>query len=255
VLYIDDKLPTHPKILKAGSRLGENGPAHALALFLAGLAYAREQLTDGFIPDQFVVGCPLVRRPLDVARVLADRRVSLWHKVRGGYLIHDYHDWNDKAQVLKDKRQKAREKKARQRAAAAAASPPVSPILSPQDNRGTSRAVGVQRVDLDSGDPGKEGLGEKGSADRELDARADAFCMRYAVIFERVRGVAYVPQGDPDREAARALVAIYPDTRLDVLAEGFLVAKDPYCRNGSGSISHFRSRAMWCDGRLTRHGL
>lgn len=117
MLYVDDKLPRHPKIFKAGSMLGKNGPAQALSMFLDGLSYAREHLTDGFIPDRFVAVCPLVERPLDVARVLIDRRVQLWHRVRGGYQIHDYHDWNRKASEIKEKRERERLKKQAQRAA------------------------------------------------------------------------------------------------------------------------------------------
>lgn len=116
VLYIDDKLPMHPKMFKAGSILGENGQALALAMFVTGLAYAREHLTDGFLPDKFVSSCGLFQTPQSVARALSSRGVRLWHRTRGGYLIHDYHDWNRKASEIKDKREKERLKKARQRA-------------------------------------------------------------------------------------------------------------------------------------------
>jgi hypothetical protein len=116
VLYLDDHLPTHPKIFKAGARLGQDGPALALALFVAGLSYAREHLTDGFVPDQFVASCGLVQTPQSVARVLSSRAVRLWHKTRGGYQIHDYHDWNQKASEVKEKREADRRRKAAQRA-------------------------------------------------------------------------------------------------------------------------------------------
>jgi hypothetical protein len=115
VLYIDDKLASHPKIFRAGSLLGPNGGAQVFALYVAGIGYAREHLTDGFIPDTFVQACGLVQRPQAVARALTSRGVSLWHRVRGGYRIHDYFDWNPKASAVKKKRAKWREKKARQR--------------------------------------------------------------------------------------------------------------------------------------------
>ncbi len=115
MLYVDDKLPRHPKIFRAGSMLGPNGAALALAMFLDGLSYAREHLTDGYIPDNFVASSPLVQRGLDVARVLVDRRVRLWHRVRGGYQIHDYHDWNKSASEIKEIREKWKKKKAGQR--------------------------------------------------------------------------------------------------------------------------------------------
>lgn len=116
MLYVDDKLPSHPKIFRAGSKLGQNGPAQALAVFMAGLAYARNYLTDGFVPDTFVASCGLVQTPQAVAQVLTSRGVRLWHRTRGGYQIHDYHDWNPKASEVKEKREKDRKKKAAQRA-------------------------------------------------------------------------------------------------------------------------------------------
>ena len=116
MLYVDDKLPRHPKIFRAGERLGPNGPAQALAMFLDGLSYAREHLTDGFLPDKFVASCGLVQTPQSVAKALASRRVRLWHRTRGGYQIHDYHDWNRKASEIKKKKEDERLKKAAQRA-------------------------------------------------------------------------------------------------------------------------------------------
>ena len=115
MLYVDDKLATHPKIFRAGAMLGENGPALAFSMFIAGLGYAREHLTDGFIPDRFVASCGLVQRPQAVAKALSSRAVSLWHRTRGGYTIHDYHDWNQKASEIKAKRAAERERKRRQR--------------------------------------------------------------------------------------------------------------------------------------------
>lgn len=260
MLYIDDKLPTHPKIFKAGAHLGTNGPARALALFLAGLAYARDHLSDGFVPDKFVAGCALVDRPLDVARVLTDRRIRLWRRVRGGYQIHDYHDWNPTASEIKERRAKEREKKRRQRG--------LSPGESLGDKAGdtdgvpagvpepASRARAGTGVDPGTGDLGKGGVGEKGfnEPDAALVQRAERFVVRYGELFERFRKGRYAP-GDKDLPAAIALVQTWDDARLVELVEAFLTTDDEFCRNGSGSIPQFRVRASWCDSRLVRHGL
>jgi len=116
VIYLDEKLPTHPKIFKAGAMLGPDGPAQALALFVAGIGYAREHLTDGYLPDGFVSSCGLVQTPQSVAKALASRSVRLWHRRRGGYQIHDFEDWNRKASQVKEKREKERQRKASWRA-------------------------------------------------------------------------------------------------------------------------------------------
>ena len=116
MLYLDDKLPSHPKLLRAGARLGDNGAALVLAVYVAGLAYAREHLTDGFLPTGFVNSLVvLVQTPQDVINAMVSRGVALWHRVPGGYRIHDYHDWNDNAASIKEKREKWRAKSAARR--------------------------------------------------------------------------------------------------------------------------------------------
>ena len=116
MLYLDDRLPTHPKILKAGQRLGPGGASGALHLYLMGLAYAQQHLTDGFIPESFVIACGAIPKSGSIAKVLANRTVRLWRKVKGGYQIHDFHKHNPKASVIKEKRERDRLRKAAERA-------------------------------------------------------------------------------------------------------------------------------------------
>jgi len=118
MLYLDDRLPTHPKILKAGALLGPGGASQALHLYLLGITYARQHLTDGFIPDAFVSSCGVVSKSGSIAKVLANRTIRLWRKVKGGYQIHDYHQWNPKASTVKEKRELDRQRKAQARGGA-----------------------------------------------------------------------------------------------------------------------------------------
>ena len=115
MLYLDDRLPTHPKILKAGALLGNGGASRALHLYVLGLTYARAHLTDGFIPFEFILSCGVVSKSSLCAQALASRHVGLWRKVYGGYQIHDYHDWNPKASTVKEKREADRARKAKAR--------------------------------------------------------------------------------------------------------------------------------------------
>jgi len=116
MLYLDDRLPTHPKILKAGARLGEGGASSALHLYMLGLTYATVHLTDGFLPCSFVSSCGVVSKSSLVANVLSARGIGLWRKVRGGYVIHDFQKHNPKAAVVKAKRERDRLRKAAERA-------------------------------------------------------------------------------------------------------------------------------------------
>jgi hypothetical protein len=116
MLYLDDRLPTHPKILKAGARLGPGGASSALHLYMLGLTYATVHLTDGFLPCSFVSSCGVVSKSSLVANVLSARGIGLWRKVRGGYVIHDFQKHNPKAAVIKAKRERDRLRKAAERA-------------------------------------------------------------------------------------------------------------------------------------------
>jgi hypothetical protein len=78
---IDDGAPDHPKQLAAG--------AEACWLWVCGLAYCNRQTKrNGFIPEQKVIAL----FPCRNAQKLADRlvEVGLWEAVEGGYLVHDY---------------------------------------------------------------------------------------------------------------------------------------------------------------------
>jgi hypothetical protein len=55
-------------------------------------------------------------RPDLVANALSSRQVRLWHKVRGGFAINDYHDVNPPAEKAKEKREKDRKRQAAHRA-------------------------------------------------------------------------------------------------------------------------------------------
>jgi len=71
----------------------EAGPL-ARDLYVAGLEYARRELTDGLILEKMVrFLAPDHPRPKQATKRLVD--VGLWDTVEGGYRIHDYLDHND----------------------------------------------------------------------------------------------------------------------------------------------------------------
>lgn len=96
----------HPKVVQAGSDAGMLG--------IGGIGYAREFMTDGFVPTSAVPGlAPTCKKPMaSVERLVA---VGLWSKVEGGYSIHDYHVWNPTKQSIKDQRAKWKAEKDHQR--------------------------------------------------------------------------------------------------------------------------------------------
>lgn len=116
-IKLDDGFATHPKILAAGPI--------ALAVQIRALCYSGRYLTDGFIPDgvasslftgmeriglevagvreadgKQLVGMGMDADEIDWAAHMVEH--GLWEMVQGGYLIHDYLDYNlSKKQVQK----------------------------------------------------------------------------------------------------------------------------------------------------------
>lgn len=87
-------VPRHPKFLRAG-------PA-ASWLWLAGVCYCQDALTDGFISTEAVHALG-VAKPLPLVAVLV--REGLWHVEEDGWRIHDYLDHNNSAEYIQRIRQ------------------------------------------------------------------------------------------------------------------------------------------------------
>lgn len=77
---VDDHFTGSAKAIKAG--------AAALGLWLDGMCYANQYLTDGHIPIEIVRKVRLARDPIRLARRLVD--VGLWSEVDGGFQIVNY---------------------------------------------------------------------------------------------------------------------------------------------------------------------
>lgn len=113
---VDDRLPRHAKIVAAGLTLGKDGARIALGMYVWGLAYAAENLTDGFIPHSAIDGNSNPERERKIADALVKAVVKphgfgLWEAVPGGWRIHDYHDHNPHADEVAAKRDKDRGRK------------------------------------------------------------------------------------------------------------------------------------------------
>ena len=93
-------------------------------------------------------------------------------------------------------------------------------------------------------------------ADDDIGDRARRFLERYAELFHQHRkGARYYAKPALDFPEAVRLCGVWDDGRLETLAEAFLTTDDKFCRQGTGSVAHFSSRASWCDVRLRQHGL
>lgn len=95
---VDDSFNQHPKVLAAG--IG------AVGLWTLAGSWSSANLTNGFVPDHV-----LARLTADgpaLAQELA--LVGLWKRTRGGYLFHDWADYNPNSEAVKRERDEARKR-------------------------------------------------------------------------------------------------------------------------------------------------
>ena len=93
---VDDTLHSHPKAMQAG--------LPALGLHLLAMSYSAGYLTDGFVPDGWV------EREQGRTKGLPNRLVEagMWHRIEGGYIIHDWLDYNpSRAEVIERREARA----------------------------------------------------------------------------------------------------------------------------------------------------
>lgn len=128
---IDDQFYAHPKLIAAGPL--------AKCLFVDALCYANQYLTDGFIPATVAlqISMPLAQYTDAAAVITRLVDAGLWHKIDGGYQIHDYLDYNPSREHVLRERAAAKERMQRVRGAKPAINGenPRSPEVRPNIDR------------------------------------------------------------------------------------------------------------------------
>jgi hypothetical protein len=112
---LDDSFHSHPKVIAAGNE--------AVGLFVRCGTYAAEHTTDGIIAEEIaeLYGAsatgsrrnPGTGKPETLAETLV--RTGLWHRVRRGWTIHDYLDYNPSKEAVEKERKAAAERQKRRR--------------------------------------------------------------------------------------------------------------------------------------------
>lgn len=92
---LDDSFPEHKKIVELSDR--------AFRIHVAAICYSARNLTDGHIPPSVVRTLTFAKKtPLNELV-----KAGLWRENgSGGYLIHDYLEYNPSAEAVKDQRAK-----------------------------------------------------------------------------------------------------------------------------------------------------
>lgn len=97
---IDETLPSHPKFLSVGVR--------GIGLFVAGLCYANQYLTDGFLPTGSVSTVGGEDMSETINKLV---KAGLWVVQDNGWQVHDFHEYQPKKRaVLRERKQGKRRK-------------------------------------------------------------------------------------------------------------------------------------------------
>lgn len=100
---------------RAARLLGTNGLGRVLAVHFEATCYCNEHLTDGRLDNSIVKLLESDRDPIQVFRVFARDSIRLAIRIKGGFQLHDYHDYQPSKQEVEEARVKERDRKRRQR--------------------------------------------------------------------------------------------------------------------------------------------
>lgn len=95
------------------------GPKHAplsdgaFRLWVHALCWSKEHLTDGFVPSHMLTSLhPRASKLVpELLTVFVPGKAPLWEQAPGGYVVHDYTDWQDSSETVQERRRKWRKKK------------------------------------------------------------------------------------------------------------------------------------------------
>lgn len=101
----DDHMPNHRKVRPLSDA--------AFRLWVSSICWSNANKTDGFIIDDELEFVSDVKLPSDVVPELVRRR--LWEAAEGGWLVHDFHDYNPSAERVHAEREQKTERQRRWR--------------------------------------------------------------------------------------------------------------------------------------------
>lgn len=263
-----------PKFIAAGAQAGW--------LWVGGLGYCKEHLTDGFIPAAVVPTlAPGVKQPAKSAEMLVS--AGLWESVDGGYLMHDYHEHNPTKALVEKKRKDAVERKRRQRdredvsqrdtRVTALTGAPVGAGSGYGYGSGVDEGVASEESARETTPPawghGRKGAGSQPDALVATHPRCDpatvAACAR-GMCVPRTLAAEWRQQIDPDRSlpdvAANELTAVVRDG-LAILPQTGPVPDDGFAfwrgvwktrHSGAARVAKPAADADWFEQCQARHG-
>lgn len=94
---VDDALAFNMKAVAAGN--------NALGLWVRAGSWSCQQLTDGFVPESMIAA---LGGNVDDAHALAES--GMWHPKKGGWVFHDWAEYQESSEKVKERRVAARDR-------------------------------------------------------------------------------------------------------------------------------------------------
>lgn len=218
---LDDRMPWSRKIQPLSDA--------AFRLYVTGIAWCAAELTDGFISDDNVALLPLRRNRKAAAGELVERK--LWTRTEGGYMVHDFLEYNRSAARMQQERKarNARQQAFRDRSngvtnaslqseSNGVTEPPHNGVSNASPSRPVpSRPNNQLQADAAALPPKRKPRAGAGSKHETADALTDAFWERHksntAQTFIAVRSCirTAITNGIPRDELAHALDQLVKD--------------------------------------------
>ena len=233
---IHDGALTHPKIVGLSDS--------AFRLWVWGLSYCQQHLTDGWIPP---AALPVKSKP----DALVDAR--LWmYAAQGGFDVHGYLDWNDSRETVQKKRASLRARVTRYR----------GDDTTRTRNASATSGVGVTdltKIKISEGEsegkpsPRQPQVVPSLPSD-DVAARAAALLETYGELYAKHRkGAKHLQMASNlDWTQACDLCRTWDDERLRKLIDIFLTTDDEWVSSTARTFRLFVTRATWCDDRLAQ---
>lgn len=212
----------------------------ALRLWLNGLCWSKEHLTDGFVPTAALPALhPRARKVVsELLTVIVPGKGPLWHEADGGYRIHDYEQWQETKERVQGRRQAWLDRKRKQRDV----HPPVPPVVPPSVTHPVTPPVTREEGACHAGPPSDGSGGGSGSGKRspKPPAGVDPLFDRFWSAYPRHTGKA---------QALKAWTKLAPDESLlmaMLAALNWQRRQDGWTKDDGKFIPH---PTTWLNGR------
>lgn len=236
---IDDGAMTHPKIVGLTDR--------AFRLWVWGLSYCQQHLTDGLITPEAVPG----RLKLAIGDLTGKKK--LWEPHDVGYKVHDYLDWNDSRETVLAKRAGGkrrlddwRDKKTAQ------------PVTT--ETRYTGEGGNALQRSTTTDLLARSGVGITTRSSERKENGPDVLGERAGILLQETYPQLYAKYRHGARlrltansvafNDALSLVEQWDDARLEKLAALVLTTDDEWISRTDRGFKIFALKASWADDRL-----